>query len=283
MKKYGASIAFWLLFLAGIFVLVYPSVSNDWNRVHQTRAIKDYKAVSSSMTNEELTESMQEAERYNEQLRHIDFPFACSEKVPGYEEILNVSGTGIMGYIRIPKIGVELPIYHTADSEILNAAAGHLQGSSFPTGGKGTHCVLSGHRGLPSAKLFSDLDKLEIGDRFQLSVLNRELAYQVDQILIVSPDRVSELCIKDGKDYCTLVTCTPYGINSHRMLVRGVRAASEDENPVCVLTEGEQINPAKVAAFLSAPFVLLPLVKDPRHGKRKRSEKIRAVGIYTGN
>ena len=283
MKKYGPWIAFWLLFLTGILVLIYPSASNDWNRVHQTRAIKDYKAVSSSMTNEKLTESMQKAEMYNEQLRHIDFPFACSEKVPGYGEILNVSGTGIMGYIHIPKIGVELPIYHTADPEILNVAAGHLQGSSFPTGGEGTHCVLSGHRGLPSAKLFSDLDKLEIGDRFQLSVLNRELVYQVDQILIVRPDQVSELSIKDGKDYCTLVTCTPYGINSHRILVRGVRTAAADENPVCVLTEGEQINPAKVAVFLSAPFILPLLVKDLRHGRRKRSEKIRTAGIYTEN
>ena len=262
MKKHGATIAFWTLFLLGLLVTLFPSVSNWWNSAHQTRAIKNYKAVSSSMTKEKLNESLQSAVRYNEQLCHVDFPFARSEEVPGYEEILNVSGTGIMGYIHIPKIGIELPIYHTADPEILNVAVGHMKGSSFPTGGEGTHCVLSGHRGLPSAKLFTDLDKLETGDRFWLSVLDRELVYQVDQIRIVTPDQVGELRIKDGKDYCTLVTCTPYGVNSHRILVRGIRAASVDKAPICVAADGEQINPAKTAAFLSAPFVLL--IKDPR-------------------
>ena len=178
-----------------------------------------------------------------------------------YEELLDVNGVGIMGYIDIDAIGVELPIYHGTDSSVLNIAVGHLEGSSLPVGGESTHCVLSAHRGLPSARLFTDLDRLKTGDTFTLSVLNRLLTYEIDQILIVKPEEVDTLAIEPGQDLCTLVTCTPYGINSHRLLVRGHRVENAAPKPeIFVPADMVQIDPLVVTPIVAVPMLLVLLI-----------------------
>ena len=183
------------------------------------------------------------------------------EEVPKDRDVLDVNGMGIMGYIDIDEIGVELPIYHGTDPSVLNVAVGHLEGTSLPVGGVGTHCVLSAHRGLPSARLFTDLDRLKVGDTFTLTVLNRLLTYQVDQVLIVEPDQVEALAIDPNEDYCTLVTCTPYGINTHRLLVRGRRVENAEEKPVIyVPADMVQIDPLVVTPAVAAPMLLVLLI-----------------------
>ena len=229
MKKHISTIFLVAVFLAGVSLLLYPTLSDYWNSLHQTRAIGAYEDTLSKMTQKDYTAYFEAADAYNAALAGLAFPLAeyqsLSERpeLSPYEELLDVNGAGIMGYIDIDAIGVELPVYHGTDPSVLNIAVGHLQGSSLPVGGESTHCVLSAHRGLPSARLFTDLDRLKEGDTFTLSVLNRLLTYEIDQILIVKPEEVDALAIEPGQDLCTLVTCTPYGINSHRLLVRGIR------------------------------------------------------------
>ena len=216
------------------------------------------------------------AEQYNEYLREGRASFFNPSGVTGYNDTLNITGTGIMGYIDIDKIGVELPVYHGVDDGVLQIGVGHIEGSSLPVGGPGTHCVLSGHRGLPSARLFTDLDKMEVGDRFRITVLDRVLTYEVDQIRTVLPEDVSNLTIDDGKDYCTLVTCTPYGINTHRLLVRGVRVGSAKSSPgIFVSGEAFKVNSITVATVMAVPafiaIVVITFIAERRkeHGKKK--------------
>lgn len=240
-KKHISTIIIALIFLAGLGFLLYPTVSNLWNRAHQSRAIATYTKQVEKLDDSQNKEMLKAARKYNKSLLKKSDHWKLSKKgKKKYESLLDVSGTGIMGYIEVPKIDCSLPIYHGTDEGALQIAIGHLEGSSLPVGGKSTHCVLSGHRGLPSARLFTDLDQMEEGDVFVLNVLGRKLAYEVDQIKVVLPDEMSDLEIVHGKDLCTLVTCTPYGINTHRLLVRGHRTKYIEETVVRVQKEAEK-------------------------------------------
>ena len=230
-----------LIFLTGLGFVLYPTVSDLWNKAHQSRAIAAYTSQVEKLDDTKSREMKEAAKEYNEGLLSKSDRWKLSEEEKKeYESLLDVSGTGIMGYIEIPKLNCSLPIYHGTDEGALQIAIGHLEGSSLPVGGESTHCVLSGHRGLPSARLFTDLDQLQKGDLFILNVLDEKLAYEVDQIEVVLPDEMDELAIEEGEDLCTLVTCTPYGINSHRLLVRGRRV--EYEEKVIEIQSVESIN-----------------------------------------
>lgn len=223
-RKHISTIFIILIFLVGLGFISYPTVSNLWNQAHQSRAIATYSKQVEMLDDSENKKMLRAARKYNKSLLKKSDHWKLSKKdKKKYESLLDVSGTGIMGYIEVPKIDCSLPIYHGTDEGALQIAIGHLEGSSLPVGGKSTHCVLSGHRGLPSARLFTDLDQMEEGDIFILNILGRKLAYEVDQIKVVLPEEMSDLEIEEGKDLCTLVTCTPYGINTHRLLVRGHR------------------------------------------------------------
>lgn len=240
-KKHISTIIIALIFLAGLGFLLYPTVSNLWNRAHQSRAIATYTKQVEKLDDSQNKEMLKAARKYNKSLLKKSDHWKLSKKdKKKYESLLDVSGTGIMGYIEVPKIDCSLPIYHGTYEGALQIAIGHLEGSSLPVGGKSTHCVLSGHRGLPSARLFTDLDQMEEGDVFVLNVLGRKLAYEVDQIKVVLPDEMSDLEIVQGQDLCTLVTCTPYGINTHRLLVRGHRTKYIEETVVRVQKEAEK-------------------------------------------
>lgn len=213
-----------VVFVAGLSFLLYPTASNLWNQAHQSRAIATYTEQVEKLDDSSNKEMLKAARKYNKELLKKADHWKLSKKdKKKYESLLDVSGTGIMGYIEISKIDCSLPVYHGTDEGALQIAIGHLEGSSLPVGGKSSHCVLSGHRGLPSARLFTDLDQMEEGDTFILNILGHKLAYEVDQIKVVLPEEMSDLEIQEGKDLCTLVTCTPYGINTHRLLVRGHR------------------------------------------------------------
>ena len=213
-----------LVLLAGLSLLLYPSVSDYWNSLHQTRAIATYAEEVANLNQDQYDEIWAATKAYNASLAERDNAYLLSDaQKEEYARLLDISGLGIMGYIEIPEIDVSLPVYHGTEESALQIAVGHLDWSSLPVGGEGTHCVLSGHRGLPSAKLFTNLDKLVAGDKFVIRVLDEVMTYEVDQILIVEPNDLSALAIEKGKDLCTLVTCTPYGVNSHRLLVRGHR------------------------------------------------------------
>lgn len=261
-----------LIFFTGLFLLLYPTVSNYLNALHQSRAITEYSKQVASLDTERYNQLWQEAQEYNQTLLTKPNRYnLSSEEEAEYESLLNVSGNGIIGYIEIPSINCSLPIYHGVDEAVLQIAVGHIAGSSLPVGGESTHCVLSGHRGLPSAKLFTDLDKLKEGDEFILRVLDETLTYEVDQIRIVDPDNVDDLTIEKGKDFCTLVTCTPYGINTHRLLVRGHRVENQAEaKTVRVTADALQINPVIVAPLVAIPvlLVLLIILLIPRHRKK---------------
>ncbi len=261
MKKHITTILLMIMFLIGLGVMLYPAISDYWNSRVQSRVIANYESEIENMEDADYEGFFDEAEGYNAQIRQISFPLMNDNQVEGYEDILNVDGTGIIGYLKIEKLHVELPIYHGTSPAVLNMAVGHLQGSSLPIGGKSTHAVLSAHRGLPSAKLFSDLDQLEPGDTFTVTVLDRILTYQVDQIRIVLPSEVEDLYVAEGKDYCTLVTCTPYGINTHRLLVRGERVDRQQIlGSVTVADEAPPIDPVIVAPIVAAPMLLWLLI-----------------------
>lgn len=261
MKKHITTILLILVLVVGLSLILYPTIADWWNSFHQSRAIADYDAILSEMKEEDYTHLFEAAMAYNEQLRQLKFPLMYYDQVPGYDDLLDITGTGIMGYIDIPSIQVELPIYHGTSEGVLQIAAGHVEGSSLPTGGENTNCVISAHRGLPSARLFTDLDKMQIGDTFTLSVVDRILTYEVDQILTVLPHEVEPLYVQEGEDYCTLVTCTPYGINTHRLLVRGTRIENAEEVVVKRVTaDAVQIQPLLVAPMVAAPILLLLLI-----------------------
>ena len=262
------------MFFIGLTVLLYPTIADYINSKTQSRAIADYEAAIRSLDPEDYSAYFEAAEEYNRRIAAVSFPFMNYDRVEGYESILNVGGNGIIGYIDIDKIRVELPIYHGTDDAVLARAAGHLKGSSLPIGGVGTHSVISAHRGLPSAKLFTNIDKVDVGDTFRITVLNRVLTYEVDQILIVLPEDVDELYCVEGEDYCTLVTCTPYGINTHRLLVRGKRIETVTPKPVLfVISDGYIIDPIIVTPAVAAPMLfVLFVVLMIRYRKKKKTK-----------
>lgn len=275
MKKNFSTILLILIFLIGLSLLLYPSLSDYWNSFHQSRAIASYAQSVVQIDNSEYDQMLADARDYNSRLAERDFRLELTdEEAEEYESILDVAGSGIMAYIEIPSVDVELPIYHGTDEAILQVAVGHIAGTSFPIGGTGTHSVLSGHRGLPSARLFTDIDKLVVGDEFMVRTLDEVLTYEVDQILIVLPHELDDIRIIPGEDLCTLVTCTPYGINSHRLLVRGRRTETILHHTVRVSADAIQIEPAMVAPVLAAPVLVLTLLwlLIPRKTKR-RGEK----------
>ncbi len=261
-----------VILLAGISVMLYPSVSDWWNSMHATRAIASYVEAVEELTEEEKEEILETARQYNESLPNGANFTVSDEQYATYESILDISGTGIMGYIQIPSINVNLPVYHGTEETVLQIAIGHIAGSSFPVGGVRTHCILSGHRGLPSAALFTDLDKLTEGDVFTVTVLDQTITYQIDQIRIVLPEETEELAIVDDKDYCTLVTCTPYGVNTHRMLVRGSRIENIN-GEVAVVADAVRIPTYIVIPAVGIPLLFLMLLVMLIYYRRKGPKK----------
>jgi sortase A len=272
----GSTIILVAIFFVGLSVLLYPTVSDFWNEKRQSQAIVNYDDLIVDLTPEDYSELFAKADTYNQKIRNMSYPFLNHKNIADeYYSTLDVNGDGMMGYITIEKIKVQLPIYHGTSDKVLNSAVGHVEGSSIPVGGKGTHAVLSAHRGLPSAKLFTNLDKVEVGDVFTIRILDRTITYQVDQILIVLPDKTDDLNVVAGEDYCTLVTCTPYGINTHRMLVRGTRIENiEPDRVVNVITEAYQIDPLIVTPAVAAPILgLLLIYLLVRSSKDKKKRK----------
>lgn len=273
-----------VILLAGLVLLLYPTVSNWWNERVQSRAIAAYDDSISDLSDSEYEQILEEAVSYNERLAEagisafytpelLDGYTNASGETQNYDDILDITGTGIMGYVSIPKIDVQLPIYHGTSNDVLQVAAGHLEGTSFPVGGEGTHAVIMAHRGLPSARLFTDISELEVGDTFTITVLHNVLTYEVDLISIVEPSDVTNLQIEEGEDYVTLMTCTPYGVNSHRLLVRGHRIETADDIVVTVPGEASRIRPLLVAAVIDGLMLLLLLVGTFLWPGKKKEKK----------
>jgi sortase A len=261
MRKHKTVIFLTLGFLVGVCILLYPALSNFWNSKTQSHAIVNYESVLENIEPQDYSAIFEKAYAYNEKLYRTNNPLLNHNEIPGYNEALSISDDGMIGYLQIDRIGVELPVYHGTSEDVLGRGVGHLEGSSLPVGGEGTHSILSAHRGLPSSKLFTDLDRVEIGDVFRIIVLDQVLTYQVDFIKVIEPTDVSDLQIVDGKDYCTLFTCTPYGINTHRLLVRGVRIETAEEKPIIyVSNEAYRIEPLLVTPAVAAPMLLVMLI-----------------------
>lgn len=277
MKKHGTTILLMIVFLVGLSLLLYPSFSDWWNSMHQSRAVASYVDQVANLDEDKYAEIWEAAREYNAALIHRENNYALTdEQIAQYKDLLNVGGTGVMGYVEIPEISVTLPVYHGTDESVLQIAVGHLEWTSLPVGGENTHCVVSGHRGLPSAKLFTDLDKLMVGDLFMLRILDEVLTYEVDQILIVEPHEIQNLQVSTGKDLCTLVTCTPYGINSHRLLVRGHRVENPEEAKIVrVTSDAMQIEPMIIAPIVALPMLLILFISIliPKRRKNRRYDQ----------
>ena len=273
-KSHGSTVLLLIALFAGMALLLYPSVSDYWNSFRQSQVIANYSEQLNSLDDDRYRELIEAAQEYNAGLLTRTNVYTLSEEQKTYyEELLNVSGVGAMGYVEIPSINCTLPIYHGTSDAVLQIAVGHLEWTSLPVGGESTHCVLSGHRGLPSAKLFTDLDKVMTGDLFMLRVLDEVITYEVDQILIVEPHVTENLLIEPGQDYCTLVTCTPYGINTHRLLVRGHRVANvENSKKIRITADAVQIEPLLVAPVVAMPilFALLIWLMMPQKKTNRR-------------
>ena len=280
MRKHLSTIIFAVIFLVGLSVMLYPSFSNWWNLRHQTRAVAAYKEAVAQMDDGETERLLAEAYAYNEQLANLYAPFTNFEDIPGYEDILNISGTGIMGYVSIPNIRVELPIYHGTSEGVLQIATGHIQGSSLPVGGSSTHAVISGHRGLPSARLFTDLDQIVEGDTFTINVLNEVLTYEVEKILVILPTETDKLAIIPGEDEVTLMTCTPYGVNSHRLLIRAHRIETIYDKKIKVSADALQVDSMTVIPIVFAPLLVLLFVFWHITGKRRKTIQIDQYTIH---
>lgn len=261
-------------FVAGLSLLLYPTVSNYWNTLHASRAVATYVDAVQNMGEDKRREMLQKAIEYNKSLTSDNQRLTISSaRRQEYESILDVDGNGMIGYIEIPNVNITLPVYHGTNDDVLQIAVGHLDWTSLPVGGTSTHCVLSGHRGLPSAKLFTNLDQVKEGDTFVIRVLDEVLTYEVDQIRIVEPAAVDDLMIENGKDYCTLVTCTPYGVNSHRLLVRGHRVENESES-IRVTSEAIQIEPLIVAPAIAIPtLIIIFVLLIASSNKKKKKQK----------
>ena len=266
MKK--VTLVLLIIFFTGLSVLLYPAISQYWNSKAQSKAITHYENVITKLDSKTINKMFDEAHKYNEELYKIDFPLLEYYKLTGYNDILNINDMGMMGYISIDKLKLEIPIYHGFSSEVLNTAVGHIEGSSLPVGGKNTHSVLSAHRGLPSSKLFTDLDKLEQGDIFTITCLDQTFTYQVDQIKIVNPDDARDINIINDGDYVTLLTCTPYGINTHRLLVRGVRIKNIEGKNKYIKAEAYMVDKLIVTTVIALPIIfsliLYIAIKPPK-------------------
>lgn len=256
MKKHSGTILLVLIFFVGLAVMLYPTISDYINQRNQTRVVNSYAQQVDGLSDADYTAYFDAADVFNQEIAADPDALYHADRFSTYSITLDVTGTGIMGYITIPRIGVELPIYHGTSDAVLQVAAGHLEGTSLPVGGASTHAVISAHRGLPSAKLFTNLDQLEVGDTFTITVLDRTLTYEVDNISIVLPTETDSLKVAEGKDYITLMTCTPYGINTHRLLVRGRRITTPDKlKHIRVTSDAIKIEP-----ILTAPIMALPLL-----------------------
>ena len=281
MRKHKTVIFLTIGFLVGISILLYPAFSNYWNQKTQSRAITDYESVLEKLDENDYNVIFERAHAYNKALYETNYPLIDYKNVPGYDDTLSVSNNDMIGYLKIDRIGVELPIYHGTSDDVLNKGVGHMKGSSLPVGGENTHCIMSAHRGLPSSKLFTDLDRIEKGDTFQIVVLDQVLTYQVDFIKVIEPSDVSNLQIIEGGDYCTLFTCTPYGINTHRLLVRGVRIETIKEKPALyVANEAFRIEPLLVTPAVAAPMLFVLLIhllvkyrEPPKTIQQKKKEE----------
>ncbi len=276
MKKWK-TVLLVLIFLAGLSLLLYPTVSNYWNSLRQSRLVSEYMQNVSELEGAQKQSFLQEAEAYNRRLAKLPLHFNLTEsEMEEYTATLDVSGTGVMGYLEVPKIEVSLPIYHGTEDAVLEFAIGHLAGSSLPVGGESTHSVLTGHTGLPSARLLTDLEKLVLGDIFYVQIMDETLTYEVDQIRKVLPEAIQDLAITDGEDYCTLVTCTPYGVNSHRLLVRGHRVETARNAMMRFSADALQIDPLIVMPFMAAPILLLLflliMLRPVRRNRRKKQQ-----------
>ena len=272
VKKNISTIILVLIFFVGLSLLLYPIISDYWNSFHQSRAIATYAEAVAELDDEDYEKMWQEAEAYNQKLSYQPNRWNLTEEEEEeYNRILDVGGTGIMGYIESPEIKVSLPIYHGTDEGVLQIAVGHIPGSSLPVGGIGTHSVVSGHRGLPSAKLFTNLDELDEGDVFMIRVLDETLTYEVDKISIVEPDDLTGLEIDPELDLCTLVTCTPYGVNSHRLLVRGHRIPNLEDDSIRVTADAMQVDRLIVASAIAVPILLILIIWVLVHYRKKKS------------
>lgn len=281
MRKHKTVIFLTVGFLVGICILLYPAFSDFWNSKTQSRAINDYESVLDNLDENDYNAIFERAYAYNKALYETNYPLVDYKNVPGYYNTLSITDNDMIAYLKIDRIGLELPIYHGTSDDVLNKGVGHLEGSSLPVGGENTHCVMSAHRGLPSSKLFTDLDRVEIGDTFQIIVLDQILTYQVDFVKVIEPTDVSDLQIIEGGDYCTLFTCTPYGINTHRLLVRGVRIETIKEKPIIyVSNEAYRIEPLLVTPAVAAPMLFVLLIhllvkyrEPPKNVQQKKKEE----------
>lgn len=289
MKKKSSKIVIILIFLAGLSLLLYPFVANQWNNHRQKQLIGNYESVISDKEaagNIDYAAEMKKAEAYNDALLPSILPDsfavadASTETDSSYEDSLNIAGDGMMGIVEIPKIAIKLPIYHGTGDEVLQKAAGHLEGSSLPIGGESTHAVISAHRGLPSASLFTDLDQLEIGDHFLIHVLDETLCYEVDQILVVDPEDTSALAVEDGEDLVTLLTCTPYGVNTQRLMVRGHRvpyeeqSVADEQTPLSGLSlHTNYLLWVVVGIVITGVFILILFIREKKLQKKAAKQK----------
>ncbi len=248
------------LFFIGLSVLLYPSISSYWNSKTQSAAVQSYEDMVAQMKGKDYSEYFDAANEYNKALNEIEFPLKNYHEVEGYGDTLDLSGSGMMGYLTIPNLGIELPIYHTINDDVLATSVGHMEGTSFPIGGESTHAVLSAHRGLPNAKLFTDLDKLRIGDVFTVTIIDRVFTYQVEQILTVVPENTQDIKIVEGEELCTLLTCTPYGINTHRLLVQGKRVDTVSRKTEYIGSEAYQIDTLIVTPIVALPILLTLII-----------------------
>ena len=258
MRSRKSTIILSILFFIGLSLLLYPSVSNYWNSKTQSEAIVNYEAMLAAYKPEDYTAIFKAADDYNSELAALSMPLRDYSVIEGtYWKTLDISGTGMMGYLSIPKINQELPVYHGTSEGVLSTSVGHFQGSSLPVGGENTHSVVSAHRGLPTAILFTHLDRMELGDTFTFTILDRVLTYEVDQIRIVEPSDISLIQIEEGKDYCTLLTCTPYGINTHRLLVRAHQVDASQKSSIYVANEAYRVDPMIVMPIVAMPFIFM--------------------------
>ena len=289
MKKKSSKIVIILIFLAGLSLLLYPFIANQWNNHRQKQLIGNYESVISDKEaagNIDYAAEMKKAEAYNDALLPSILPDsfavadASTETDSSYEDSLNIAGDGMMGIVEVPKIAIKLPIYHGTGDEVLQKAAGHLEGRSLPIGGESTHAVISAHRGLPSASLFTDLDQLEIGDHFLIHVLDETLCYEVDQILVVDPEDTSALAVEDGEDLVTLLTCTPYGVNTQRLMVRGHRvpyeeqAVADEQTPLSGLSlHTNYLLWVVVGIVITGVFILILFIREKKLQKKAAKQK----------
>lgn len=260
MQTRKATIILLISFFIGLSVLLYPSISSFWNSKTQSEAIVNYEAMLALYKPEDYSAIFEEADEYNAQLAQLESQFLLYRRLENYNDVLDISGTGMMGYITIPKISQELPVYHGTTEAVLAIAVGHFEGTSLPVGGPTTHSVVSAHRGLPTAVLFTHLDRMEIGDTFYFTILDRTITYEVDQIRIVEPEDMELIRIEEGKDYCTLLTCTPYGINSHRLLVRGHQVDASQKRNIYIANEAYRVDTLIVMPIVALPMIFVFLI-----------------------